>query len=144
MCPARLRQPAAAVATGFNESDARLSPDGRSVAYVSDEAGQPDVYVAGWPQGPRTRVSQAGGSHPRWAGGSIYFQRGGEIFRAARQPGATPGFDVPQRVLALPGIRDFDVSHAGKRLLVIVPTANGSVPIVRAIVDWPSALAVFP
>ena len=101
-CSRRPREPAAAVATGFNESAARLSPDGRWVAYVTDESGQEDVYVSGWPQGPRARVSQAGGSHPRWSGTSLYFLRGDEVLRASRQPGATPVFDVPQRVLTLP------------------------------------------
>ena len=122
--PAKPRQPAPALATGFNESDARLSPDGRWVAYVSDESGQPDVYVSGWPQGPRARVSQAGGLRPRWAGASLYFLRREEVLRANRRPGAAPTFDVPQRVFTLPGIRDFDVSHAGARLLVVGPAAR--------------------
>ena len=142
--PATPREPASALATGFNESDARLSPDGRWVAYVSDESGQPDVYVSGWPQGPRARVSQAGGLRPRWVGASLYFLRGDEVLRATRKPGATLVFDVPQRVLARPGIRDFDVAHAGDRLLVVVSAANTRAPEIGAIVDWPSALAVFP
>ena len=69
-----------------------VSPDGRVVAYVSDESGQPDVYVTAWPSRAatpaRTRVSQAGGSHPRWTGRSLYFLRGnGEILRADPLPG---------------------------------------------------------
>ena len=52
--------------TSFNETDGRLSPDGRWLAYVSDESGQPDVYAAPWPRGPRVRVSFAGGTRPRW------------------------------------------------------------------------------
>jgi dipeptidyl aminopeptidase/acylaminoacyl peptidase len=142
--PGSPREAVPALATGFNESDARLSPDGRWVAYVSDEAGQPDVYVSGWPQGPRLRVSQAGGSRPRWAGASLYFLRADELLRTRRTPSATPAFDVPQRVLTLPGIRDFDASHAGNRLLAIVPAETTRPPDVGAIVDWPSALAVFP
>ena len=138
------RPPEAALATGFNESDARVSPDGRWVAYVSDESGQSDVYVSGWPQGPRVRVSQAGGSRPRWAGASLYFLRADEILRARRTPGAALSFDVPQRVLTLAGIRDFDVSPSGDRLLAVVPAATTRPPDVGAIVDWPSALAVFP
>ena len=138
------REPAAAVATGFNESAARLSPDGRWVAYVTDESGQEDVYVSGWPQGPRTRVSQAGGSHPRWSGASLYFSRGDEVLRAIRQPGATPVFDVPQRVLTVPGLRDFDVAHSGERLLVIVPASSARPPDVGALVDWQSALVTAP
>jgi hypothetical protein len=69
--------------------------------------------------------------------------RGDEVLRAGPTPGAAPSFDVPARVLALPGIRDFDVSQAGDRLLAIVPAAATRPPDVGAIVDWPSALAVF-
>ncbi len=142
--PVEPREPAAAVATGFNESAARLSPDGRWVAYVTDESGQEDVYVSGWPQGPRARVSQAGGSRPRWSGTSLFFQRGDEVLRASRQPGAAPIFDVPRRVLSLPGLRDFDVAHTGDRLLVIVPAASARPPDVGALVDWQSTLAAVP
>jgi hypothetical protein len=137
--------PAAAVASGFNESGARLSGDGRWVAYVSDESGQPDVYVSGWPDGPRARVSQAGGTHPRWAGESLLFLRGDEVLRARRQAGSSPAFGVPERVLALPGIRDFDVSRDGRRLIVVALSSESArPPHVGAIVDWPSALAMFP
>jgi eukaryotic-like serine/threonine-protein kinase len=142
--------PAAAVASGFNESAARLSPDGGFVAYVSDESGQPDVYVSGWPQGPRprqetrVRVSQAGGTHPRWTGQSILFLRGNEVLRADRRPGTAAAFAVPERVLTLPGIRDFDVSRDGRRLIVIAPSPERRPSSVGAIVEWPSALAVFP
>ena len=104
----------------------------------------PTSTCPGGPQGPRVRVSQAGGSRPRWAGASLYFLRADEVLRARRTPSATPAFDVPQRVLTLPGIRDFDVSHAGNRLLAIVPAETTRPPDVGAIVDWPSALAVFP
>jgi eukaryotic-like serine/threonine-protein kinase len=142
--PIASREPAAAVATGFNESAARLSPDGRWVAYVTDESGQEDVYVSGWPQGPRTRVSQAGGSHPRWSGSSLYFLRDDEVLRATRHPGAAPIFDVPQRVLTVPGLRDFDVAHTGDRLLVIVPAASARPPDVGALVDWQTALVTAP
>jgi eukaryotic-like serine/threonine-protein kinase len=142
--PIAAREPAAAVATGFNESAARLSPDGRWVAYVTDESGQEDVYVSGWPQGPRTRVSQAGGSHPRWSGSSLFFLRDDEVLRATRQPGAAPTFDVPQRVLTVPGLRDFDVAHTGDRLLVVVPAASARPPDVGALVDWQTALITAP
>jgi hypothetical protein len=98
--------------------------------------------VSGWLQGPRVRVSQAGGSHPRWARTSLYFLRGNEVLRAGLVPGAALSFEVPQRVLTLPGVRDFDVSHAGVRLLAIVPAEATRPPDVGAIVEWRSALAV--
>ena len=135
------RETRAVVATTFNESDARLSPDGRWLAYVSDESGQLEVYVSGWPTGPRARVSHAGGRKPRWGGTSVYFLRGdGELLRADRQSAAL-GSSVPQRVLNLAGIRDFDAAHASDRLLGIVPVSATRASEVAALVDWQTALA---
>ena len=55
------------LASAFNEGWARLSPDGRWIAYVSDESQQPEVYVRSFPDGPvKTRISTAGGSQPQW------------------------------------------------------------------------------
>ena len=61
------RKPAPFLQTSFEESDARMSPDGHSIAYVSDESGKSEVYVASFPTGAsRRRVSVEGGSQPRW------------------------------------------------------------------------------
>lgn len=140
------------LAGGFNQSDARVSPDGRLVAYVSDESGQPEVYVSAWPprrgragiDAPsRTRVSQAGGSRPRWAGRALYFLRGdGDVLRADRLPGPDLAYAVPVRVLTAPGLRDFDTAHRSPRILAVVPEASTRPAAVDALVDWTSALAV--
>lgn len=64
--PAPLRR------TRFNERHGFFSPDGRHLAYVSDESGQPEVYVEalgpepGRGGGKRWKVSAGGGLHPRW------------------------------------------------------------------------------
>jgi hypothetical protein len=59
--PQRLLQTAA------NESHGQVSPDGRWIAYVSDESGRPQVYVAPYPelQG-RVAISSGGGQRPSW------------------------------------------------------------------------------
>ena len=135
---------APALADGFTQSDARVSPDGRLVAYVSDESGQPEVYVTAWPPRPaaggRTRVSQAGGSHPRWTGRALYFLRGdGEILRADPLPG-TDGYTVPAHVVSVTGLRDFDAAHRGARILAVVPDTTTRPATAEARVDWTSAL----
>jgi hypothetical protein len=55
------------VQTSFMESQGQLSPDGRWLAYVSDESGRQDVYVRPFPMGDgKWPVSTAGGREPRW------------------------------------------------------------------------------
>jgi Tol biopolymer transport system component len=57
------------LASAFNEGWARVSPDGRWLAYVSDESQQREVYVRSFPDGAvKTRISTAGGSQPQWRG----------------------------------------------------------------------------
>ncbi len=53
----------------FNENNARFSPDGRAVAYVSDESGRNEVYVVSFPDAAgKVRVSAEGGRMPDWSG----------------------------------------------------------------------------
>ena len=125
--------------TGFNETDGRLSPDGRRLAYVSDESGQPDVYAAPWPRGPRVRVSFAGGTRPRWSrdGRALFFLRGTHILRADVS-GA--GFTTPRSVLDVPGISDFDVAHRRDAVLTLIAAAPSTSATTSVIVDWRSLL----
>ncbi len=55
--------------------DARISPDGRTIAYASDESGRAEIYVRPFASGTPTRVSAGGGRWPRWstANGMLYF-----------------------------------------------------------------------
>jgi Tol biopolymer transport system component len=43
--------------TGFSESDGVFSPDGRFIAYVSDETGEPEIYVRSFPAGAGRQVA---------------------------------------------------------------------------------------
>jgi len=131
-----------AVATsGFNESDGRWSADGRSLAYVSDEFGQPDVFVQPWPDGGRVRVSSAGGSRPRWGrdSRSLFFVRGAELVRVTltRDPLSV---SAPATVAPARGLRDFDTAHRSDRLLAILPVQTAPPTEIRALVDWQSAV----
>lgn len=125
--------------TGFNESDARLSPDGRWLAYVSDESGQPDVYVLPQPRGPRLRVSFAGGSRPRWSrdGRAVFLLRGSQIMRADI---SGTGFTTPRALLDVPGVRDFDVAHRRDALIALVAAPASMAAPVSAVIDWQTLL----
>ncbi len=54
---------------GFVEDQAKLSPDGRWIAYISDESGRNEVYVANFPEAVgKWQISTGGGVQPRWSG----------------------------------------------------------------------------
>jgi Tol biopolymer transport system component len=64
--------------TSFEDADGQFSPDGRWVAYESNESGRFEIYVAPFPgPGGKKQVSTAGGSQPRWR------RDGKELFYAA-------------------------------------------------------------
>jgi len=69
--------------TPFDERNLALSPDGRWLAYASNETGAFDVYVRGLAEGSgRTRVSASGGVEPRWAhsGRELFFRNGDSVY----------------------------------------------------------------
>jgi Tol biopolymer transport system component len=78
------RTPAPLIATSFNESDARLSPDDRLLAFVSNDTGRPEIYLTPFPQAtPKYRVSTQGGRQPRWAADRtlMYLANDGRLMR---------------------------------------------------------------
>src|SRR4030095_9293979 len=55
------------VETEFNETNAQFSPDGRWIAYQSDESGRVEIYVQPFPgPGRKVRISVSGGVQARW------------------------------------------------------------------------------
>ena len=104
---------------------ARLSPDGRWIAYESDQSGRSEVYVRAFPGPSRTwQVSLEGGSVPVWAptGRELFFRNGASIFAA--NVVMTPEFAAakPKRLFDVPrwwAVRPaFDVARDGRFLIL--------------------------
>ena len=61
------RRPIPFLRTGFNQTQSQVSPNGRWIAYTSNESGGDEVYVESFPRpGSRYQVSTHGGVQPRW------------------------------------------------------------------------------
>src|SRR5262249_8234296 len=72
------RKPSPVAQTTFDERGGEFSPDGRWIAYESNESGQFEVYVRSFPVGdPKSIVSKGGGTQPRWS------RDGKELFYSA-------------------------------------------------------------
>lgn len=91
------RKPFAFIATQFDENYARFSPDGRWLAYTSNESGRPEVYVAPFPGGNgKWQVSSAGGAFPRWRGDGreLYCLAADNTLIAVTVASTATGFEV--------------------------------------------------
>lgn len=93
-------QPEPFLNSEHNERMPAPSPDGRWVAFVSDESGRNEVYVSPYPaSGARFPVSQAGGMDPAWApsGRELFYRNGDSLMVAQVSTGS--GFRVTGRDL---------------------------------------------
>ncbi len=110
------------------EMFARFSPDGRWIAYVSDESGRREAYVRSFPDGGgRIQISVGGGNRPIWApdGKAIYYWEGRRLMAATQA--SLPSARVASRKALFSGNfeADFDVARDGTRFLMIESEASG-------------------
>jgi serine/threonine protein kinase/Tol biopolymer transport system component len=144
------RKPVPFLQTRFNESQGQFSPDGRWVAYTSNESGRYEVYVAPFPgPGGKWQISTAGGSSPRWRrdGAEIFFLAPDNALMATAVNGKASSFQVGAvRLLFqthLIGQRhEYDVSADGQKFLInSAPLQNGaaSAPIT-VVLNWTAGL----
>jgi hypothetical protein len=113
------------VATPFQERGIALSPDGRWLAYVSNETGSDEIYVRELAEGSaRRRISTAGGSEPRWSRSELFFRHGDSLYAVAIAPGPPFHAGQPRALFAvthpsLPNVVGYDVSRDGTRFVVV-------------------------
>ena len=134
----------------FSVSISRLSPDGRMVAYVSDESGisgSTDIYVTTFPEAKgKWRVSAVGASYPAWSGNGkeLFFADGNGFLYAASitLKGSEIEVGQPQHLFHTnaPGVGfPYDVSYDGQRILVNVAEEEAQAPL-KLVTNWPEEL----
>jgi Tol biopolymer transport system component len=117
---------------GSAQHSSAVSPDGRWIAYASNETGRYEVWLEPLPRTTvRYRITSEGGSHPLWLpdGRSIYFDRDRQLFQLAlNMDGPAPsGKPVP---LPIKGFaqgefrRQFDLMPDGRQFVVLTPLQN--------------------
>jgi dipeptidyl aminopeptidase/acylaminoacyl peptidase len=136
--------------TPADEREPGFSPDGRFVAYVSDESGEAQVYVQpNPPTGAKWRISRTGGMWPRWRadGRELYYVQPDCRLMAVEvatevqtlRIGKTqPLFLVPARLVNVSG-GEYDVTSDGNRFLVNEAVGQEAASPVNLILGGPSA-----
>ena len=133
----------------------QVSPDGRWLAYNTDESGRFEVYVQSFPApgGGKWQISKDGGWFPRWRrdGRELFYYASDERLMAVPLKSATRldvGAAVPlfeARLLNGPanaaGIRhQYDVAPDGQRFLLNVPLDDAAASSITVVLNWHAAL----
>jgi len=137
------RTPQLFLGTPFVEWGPRFSPDGRYIAYTSDESGQSETYVEPYPRtGERWQISNGGGEEPVWSPASNeIFYSNGPLWMAVTFK-TQPRFEVITRSDMFSGpylnVHGFgyDVSPDGKRFLLIKDSGVRTVQQINVVVNW--------
>jgi serine/threonine-protein kinase len=135
--------------TPFDESSPVLSPDGRFLAYASDETGRNEVYVQPYPgPGGRWLISTTGGEDPSWSanGRELFYRSADALIAVTVQTTSTVMVVGQQRRLferyfeVLNSERNYDVSPDGEHFVMIRSESASSAPIFHLVLNWFSNL----
>jgi dipeptidyl aminopeptidase/acylaminoacyl peptidase len=145
------RKPKVVVQSAFADRRARLSPDGRWLAYNSPESGRQEVYVIGYPGGGgKWQVSTSGGQNPVWRGdGQEIFYRAPDlaIMAVPVKTAATFEAGTPKALFRSPIVEEgysgfrWTTSADGRRFLLNVPLGNTSGAQFVVVTNWASEIA---
>ena len=142
-----------AQSSSFNETQPQLSPDGKWMAYTSNESGRDEVYVQAFPTaGQKRQVSINGGAMPRWRrdGKELFYLAGSQFITAVPVVDSTSmafGRQTPlfRTRLIVEGSEStglptkYDVAPDGDRFLFRYPPADPGPPIT-VVINWTGAL----
>lgn len=125
----------------FKRSGFEFSPDGKWLAYQSNETGRPEVYVEPYPgPGGRSQVSTGGGTVPRWNrnGKELFFRTGDKMMAVDVETGAAFRAATP-KILFEKATTGYDVAPDGRRFLMLkaAPVTQGGTPSeLHVVVNW--------
>ena len=138
------RKPNPLLRTQFTESSPTFSPNGRWVAYQSNESGRNEVYVQAYPgPGGKVQISTAGGTKPIWArdGGELFYRNSDKMMAVPIRDQSGFTFGTPRILFEgryetgrrVPG---YDISPDGQRFLMVKTPDESAPRQINVIVNW--------
>jgi len=152
------RKPHALIQSKFSEGSPKFSPDGKWLAYSSNESGRPEVYARTFPgPGPTIQLSTEGGTDPVWRrdGREMYYRNGDQMMAVAVSSGAVGPFAKPTvlwQAQYLAGVgsscgmsgatsANYDVTADGERFLMIEDKSEvRECKLLHVVTNWSRSL----
>jgi eukaryotic-like serine/threonine-protein kinase len=137
-------EPSPFLVTSFDESAPAFAPDGKWLAYVSDESGRSEVYVQPFPgPGAKWPISTDGGNEPSWSadGRELYYRRGDALFSVAVTLGPELRSSRPQLVFesryeTLDGARNYDVAPDKQAFVAVRSEGSAETSQFNVVLNW--------
>jgi Tol biopolymer transport system component len=142
------RRPAPFLQTPFVEAQPEFSPDGRWIAYASNESGRFEIYARPYPgPGGKIQVSNDGGFEPAWSRDrrELFYRNGPKMMAVAIRPGHPSPFGKPVTIFEKSGLysepnlerRLYDVAPDGTRFVMLRAIPAEAPPELRVLTGWP-------
>jgi eukaryotic-like serine/threonine-protein kinase len=109
------------IATSAQETGGVFSPDGRWVAFQSNESGSSEIYLQAYPRGRRWQISSQGGAAPLWRrdGGELFYRAGSKVMAVPLQLAPDLVIGKPHMLFEGDFDEDYDVSADGQRFVML-------------------------
>jgi Tol biopolymer transport system component len=142
-------QPQPFLQTKAAEGCGQFSPDGKWVAYPSDESGLFQTYIRGFPKGEKFQISRDGGIIPRWRGDGkeLFFRSSdGNLMAVDIRAGGAIELGIPAKLFSvteagsLSTAIGYSPSADGKKFLMSIQTQTGAAEPMTAVLNWMSLL----
>jgi Tol biopolymer transport system component len=144
-------KPVPLVRSRFREGQGTVSPNGRWIAYASNESGRFEIYIQPFSSsgtaGEKRRISSFGGLTPKWRGDGkeiFYFDLSDApaLMAAAVDPFSGKAAGPPRPLFQLrtqvrTQVQAYDVADDGERFLINHSTSAGETPAMNIVVNWP-------
>jgi len=145
-------QPHPAIQKPWTIRNAQFSPDGKFVAYASDETGNSEIFISPFPAfDSKWQVSRGGGEEPRWRGdGKELFYLAPDRKLIVVDIKTSPSFEVgspvplfltsPQPPVSALHFFSYDVTADGQKFLINTRTATPNAAAVSILLNWSSEI----
>jgi serine/threonine protein kinase/Tol biopolymer transport system component len=128
------------IATALNPSNVRVSPDGAWIGYQSTVSGRAEIYIQGYPSGPRRQITNGGGRSAEWSadGRELYYLTDNDTTLNAVPVKTSPDLQIgaptvlfknPEGILYAP-------APDGRTFYVAEPQPSPQRPLLTVLVNW--------